>query len=264
MPFAPPVDTLNRGRATLWGNLGEWSQASGYPEAAAALARHLGEAAGLGPDHIVIDVGSGAGDQLRLWVEGFGVEQVTGVERDPALAARARRRITEWGLDDRLRVVTGSGDSDDWTGDGTADRVLALDSAYFFESRAAFLRRCRTALRPDGVLALTDLVLGEGGSAPIARGLAPAFGVPRENLVAEARYRAVLAECGFDRIRLRDLTRPVLEGFAAWTRARGHRRAGAPPWWDGVGLSVTGRAAGFLARSGGLRYAMVTAQRRGP
>jgi SAM-dependent methyltransferase len=260
MPFVPPVDTLNRGHPTLWGNLGDWSRASSYVEAARALAEQLGRAAGLLPDHTVVDLGCGAGDQLRLWVETFGVRHVTGVERDRRLSERARRRVAEWGLDGRVTVVTGRAADD--SPDGPTDRVLALDSAYFFDCRAAFLSRCRRILRPDGVLALTDLVLGEGHAAQVARSVAPLFGVRRGNLLTEARYRATLGERGFDRIEIRDLTEPVLGGFAKWTRAGGHREGRDPPWSDRVGLAATGRAAELLAGSGGLRYVLITARRK--
>lgn len=266
--FVPPVDALNRGHDTLWGNLGEWSRASGYVEAAGALALHLGTVAGLGPGQRVVDVGSGAGDQLRLWTDTFRVRQVTALERDPALAERARRRVAEWGLAERIRVVPIGASASHWT-DGPVDRVLALDAAYFFDSRSAFLQRCRSVLRPGGVLALTDLLLGDGPSARIARGVAPFFGVRRENLLPEARYRELMDTHDFDEIRIRDHTDDVLGGFARWTRAGGHLESGGAPGPAPLGaariaLSMTGRAAGFLARSSGLRYVVVTARRGGP
>ena len=68
---------------------------------------------------------------------------------------------------------------------------------------------------------------------------------------------------------LHDRTGDVLGGFARWTRAGRHvEREGpwgqAPPGAARIGLSITGRAAGFLARSSGLRYVVVTARKGGP
>lgn len=261
MSFAPPVDALNRGHATLWGNLGDWSQASDYVDAAGALALRLGEAAGLRPGQTVVDLGSGAGDQLRLWVEAFGVGHVTGVERDPELASQARRRLSEWGLDGRVSVVAGDAADAPWS-DDSADCTLALDSAYFFQGRAAFLQRCRAVLRPNGVLAVTDLLLGEGHAARLARLVAPVFGVPRSNLMTEGEYREVMSSHGFGRIEMRDCTDDVLGGFSRWTEAGGHRRRGGLSPSARLGIGATGRLAGLLARSAGLRYAVVTAHRR--
>jgi len=253
--FVPPVDALNGCGDTLWGNLGDWSEASGYVEAAEALALRLGQAAGLGAGQRIVDVGCGAGDQLRLWTGAFGVRHITAVEKDAALAARARRRVADWGLEESVRVVAGEATAAPWA-DGPADAVLALDAAYFFDSRKEFLRRCRSALRPGGVLALTDLLLGDGPSAPIARGVAPLFSVPRGSLLPERLYRATLADHGFEGVSMEDRTGDVLGGFARWTRGGGHRISH-------LGLSATGRMAGFLARSGCLRYVLVTARRCG-
>lgn len=261
MTFAPPVDSLNHGHATFWGNLGYWSHASEYVEAARELARRLGGAAGLGPGHHVLDLGSGAGDQLRMWVEAFGVEHVTAVELDPGLAARAAERVTAWGLDPCISVVVGEATTACWT-DTPVDRVVALDSAYFFASRESFLQRCCSALRPKGVLAVTDLLLGEGVPARMARAVAPIFGVPRGNFLTEPRYHALLTRNGFDDIHVHDCTVEVLGGFSRWIRGGGHRRGRTPALTPRIGLSITGWATGFLARPNGLRYVVATARRR--
>jgi erythromycin 3''-O-methyltransferase len=260
MTFSPPVDALNQGHATLWGNLGDWSHASEYVEAAQALARRLGDAAGLGPGQHVVDLGPGGGDQLRMWVEAFGVEQVTAVELDPDLAGRGAERVRAWGLDPRIRIVVGEATTASWT-DTPVDRVVALDSAYFFASREAFLRRCASDLRPKGVLAVTDLLQGEGAPARLARAVAPLFGVPGDGILTELRYRALLMEHGFDDIEVHDCTDEVLGGFSRWIRGGAHRRGQTPALATGLGLSITGRVAGILARPGGIRYVVVTARR---
>lgn len=261
MRFTPPVDILNHGQATLWGNLGDWSQASEYVEAAGALARRLGRAAGFGPGQHVVDLGSGGGDQLRMWIEEFDVERVTAVERDPHLAARAAERATAWGLHRRIRVRVGEATTASWT-EAPVDRVVALDSAYFFPARKGFLRRCCEALHPGGVLAVTDLLRGTGVPARVARAVGPLFGVPGDGLLTEARYRGLLAESGFGGIELEDCTEEVLGGFSRWVRGGAHRRGRTPALSARLGLSVTGRAAGFLSGRSGLRYVVATARRR--
>lgn len=262
MSFTPPVAALNRGHATLWGNLGDWHDASEYVDAARALAVRLGDVAKLGPGQRVVDLGAGAGDQLRVWVEDFGVGHVTALELDSVLAARSASRISEWGLDSRVRVIAGEATATDW-GEGGVDRVVALDSAYFFGSHERLLHRSCDALRPGGVLALTDLLLGDGISARVARVLAPYFGIRKGDLQTEPRYRAMLARNGFDQIQIHDCTDSVLAGFSEWVRSGGHRRGAAPSLPVRAGLSVTAQVAGRLAGPTGLRYVLATARRTG-
>lgn len=260
MTFTPPVDALNCGSPTLWGNLGDWSDAEGYVEAAHALAMRLGTCAALEPGQRVVDLGPGAGDQLRVWVDRFGVDHVTGVEADPDLARRAVARIQEWELESRIHIALGEATTTVWTRE-PVDRVVALDSAYFFPSRRELLRRCRSVLRPDGRIALTDLLLGEGVWSRVAATAAPIFGLPPRQLLTEARYRALLAESGFEEVRMDDWTDAVLGGFSRWTRSGGHRRAGSPRRSTRIGLAITGQAAGFAARSQALRYVVISARR---
>ena len=65
----PPVDPaiLNAGATdAMWTNLGFWPGASGYVEAARALAMHVGQAAQLRAGDVVADYACGYGDSLRL------------------------------------------------------------------------------------------------------------------------------------------------------------------------------------------------------
>jgi len=262
MTFAPPVESLNEGHPTLWGNLGDWSHTLEYVEAARALARRLGDAAGLGPGLRIVDLGAGGGDQLRMWVESFGVEEVTAVELDPDLARRAAERVTGWGLDSCVSIVVGEATTTRWA-DTAVDRVVALDSAYFFGSRMSFVRRCYSALHPGGVLAVTDLLLGQGVRARVAGAAAPVFGIPRGDFLTEPHYRALLTENGFHDIHVHDCTDQVLGGFSRWVRGGGHRSGRASALTIRMGLAMTAWAAWLLAGPTGVRYVVTTARRGG-
>jgi microcystin synthetase protein McyJ len=261
------VALLNGVHGTAWANLGLWRRGRDYPRAAAALATRVGEAAGLGPDTRLLDVGVGAGEQLVHWAARFGVRRVTGVEVDPEMARRARERVAGSEGPEELRIVEGDASQlcavlAPPAGAPPAepfDAVVALDCAYHFDPRDGFLRAAAGALRPGGRLALTDLVVeGAGhGLEPLAR----RAGIPPGNLVSEARYREELDAAGLTEIRTADLTDPVLGGFATWALGRaaililGGGRAGA-------GIVATA-AAGIWARRRGVRYRLLSAVRRG-
>ena len=253
MPFVPPLEVLNAGSTdTRWGNLGDWSRADRYPQAAEALAVRLGEAARLGPGHHVLDAGTGAGEQIRVWVDRFGVTRISAIEVDPELAQAARSRAEReaWRCD--IDVRTGKAE-EVGAPSNSVDRVVSLDAAYFFRTRARFLENAQRLLKPGGRLALTDLVLGSGPAASLARAMAPIFHIPWSNLWTRALWVASLESAGFREVEIVDCTDAVLGGFARWSRSS----RGAPR--RSRAIRVVGRVGGALAGAGALGYAVVTA-----
>jgi cyclopropane fatty-acyl-phospholipid synthase-like methyltransferase len=257
------VALLNAPHATRWSNLGLWDEATGYPEAATALAARVADAIRLEAADRVLDVGCGHGESLGFWLRRVGVRTATGVERSPGAVHVARRRLRALGLGHATRLL--AADAVALPVAPTAfDAVVALDCAYHFRSRRAFLHRASAALVPGGRLALTDLVCADGTPPPRPLRVAAALcGIPGGNLVGEAAYRAHLRAAGFHRIRTVDLTRSVLLGFAAWTRrSRGpllrHGRVA------GIGVVASGLLARAAVRRGGVRYLLVTAVRGAP
>jgi len=247
--FALDRALLNRDfPASQWGSLGLWEAADDYAAACEALAVRLGEAAGLGAGDRLLDVGFGHGDQLLLWKARFAVGPVTGVEVDEAGLAEARRRLAAFpdvalGLDAP------------WP-DAQHDAVLALDCAYHFERRPALFSRFLRTLRPGGVLALTDLALAAATRGPWVDRLARACDIPPENLMDAGDYARQLESLGFTQVRVERLD-GVLDGFARFALRRWPARPG--PGWGRIALSAL--AAGWLARTGAVRYVLVTARR---
>ena len=179
-----------------WHNLGLWTAAGGdYETAATALARRLGTAAELAPGHRILDVGVGAGAQLRQWRQRFGVSQIVAIEPDAALAARAGALVAD----------------SNQLPEGLFDRVLALDCAYHFNDQSGFFRQAHDRLVPGGRLVFTDLV-GEA-SRPLLYA-ARLCSIPGRNVRPSGALRHQLRQAGFDATitTLRD----VLTGYARY------------------------------------------------
>ncbi len=259
---------LNQGDLS-WGNLGLWQGADSYSEACRRLALALGQQAGLDERSRVFDAGFGCGDQLRLWLEHFQVASVAGVNLSEAQTRRAMALLKRHGHEQHCASVY-RGDIHDptcWPAPGQANRVLSLDSAYHFPSRAEFLAQAGRCLAPGGGLCLTDFVLPEsfrGGLRALPlRAMLAGSRIPRSNLVTPARYREQLAGAGFERVAISDISAAVMQGFSAWwTQYR--RSAGHLPAHSRLKYAVTARFLGWAHREGVLRYILVSAQRRHP
>lgn len=254
MPQAPPprhLRTLHaNGRPGAWGNLGLWGiDTPDYFGACTALAQAVGRAAGLRAGDRVLALACGAGEELRLWLHGFGAAEVVAVEREAAAAQRARTAAPQ------ARVLEASGTALLELGlpEHHFDRVLCVDAAYHLQPRAAFLRGAWRLLRPGGTLAYTDLVT-DRPPGPRLRAAARLCGLQTDALQGEAVQRERLSVLGFCDVRLERLDDAVLGGFARFVRSRG-----IAPWrWPRV--AITAALIG-PCRAAGLGYAMLSATR---
>ena len=213
----------NLGRDTLYLNMGYWREADSYDQACEALAILLAERAGLSPGDRVIDAGFGYGDQDLLWARRYQVS-IAGFNVNGAQVAVARDRARRAGLDDVVALFAGSAMT---TGldDGSADRVLALESAFHFPDRPGFFAEAARLLRPGGTIALADLVVAGGAGRRlvdrVGRAVAGRFWqIPRENLVTAGVYRDQLEAAGFTDVVVEPVSEHVFAPFGAYARRR--------------------------------------------
>jgi SAM-dependent methyltransferase len=241
-PVRHPAD-----RPTAWRNLGYWTDRTpGYPEAAAALAGRLADAAGVAAGHDVLDVGCGTGESTVLLHRRVGAgARVVGLDLAVEHVARARAR------GDGPRFVVGSATALPLP-DASVDRVLALECAFHFPDRTRFFAEAHRVLRPGGVLGLADVLVSPGFARALAgtdrvlpgrvrdslHGLAAdVLKMPTGNLVDPGRYLAQLRAAGFRVGPVEDVSAHVFPYFKRhWRQAQSPARqaellraAGAAP-----------------------------------
>jgi ubiquinone/menaquinone biosynthesis C-methylase UbiE len=200
----------------------------------------LARAAGLGPGQRVLDVGCGIGGPSRRIARDFGC-RVTGVDLSAEYCRAATLLAARCGLADRCTYVAANALALPCA-DASFDVVWSQHAAMNIADKPRLYREMRRVLKPDGQLALYDVLAGPGGPAhlpaPWARSAETSF------LVAPQELRDLLEAAGFSIREWHDDS----EAARAWFAARAARSGAAEPQALGVQL-LLGAEFAVMARN---------------
>lgn len=211
---------------TSWGNLGYWdTPKKSYSKAAESLAIELGRYAALSPNDHIFDVGFGCGDQLFTWKRVFQVDTIAGINLSQSQTQFAIKKLKGTGFPS-IRVQQGSACHQiDWhVASDQTNKILALDCLYHFDSKAAFFKQCAMKLSAStdqevGIY-VTDFLFGHSNMTRwqrmVLKVICKLSHIPFENLQTLMAYQKQLAEFGLEITKNRDISAPVMDGFARW------------------------------------------------
>lgn len=113
----------------------------------------------------LLDIGCGSGIHIRTSCSLNSRLTAVGVELHEPAAELARQSISEWGLDDRVEII--SGDVRDLEPQSTFDLVTLHQNIYYFRDveQVALLEHVRTFLNPGGTLLITSIIRDSGISS---------------------------------------------------------------------------------------------------
>ena len=113
------------------------------------------EAAGLRPDDIVVDVGCGGGEAVRVAAERVVRGRVIGVDPTPAMIRIATEQSRDHPCAERIRFLEGPAEKLPLES-GSASVVLAINSAHHWEDPDLGLQEVLRVLAPGGRFFIGD------------------------------------------------------------------------------------------------------------
>jgi ubiquinone/menaquinone biosynthesis C-methylase UbiE len=210
------------GEQSLYRNLGYWKDTpKSLDDACQAMAQLLGETAGFGPGDEILDVGPAFGDQDMYWLDRFSPRRIVALDIIPSHIAIARKRIEAARKHDHIELRVGSA-TDIPFGPDSFDKIVALESAFQFQSREQFFREARRVLRPGGRLALVEPLPMAGHRHTwldqyIQRCV---VAIPKANFYPRETYEQKLRQTGFCNVQVTSIGQHVYAPFMRYLRRR--------------------------------------------
>jgi cyclopropane fatty-acyl-phospholipid synthase-like methyltransferase len=163
---------------------------------------YVGAYAGLGPEHSVLEFGSGMGDACEYIAEHFG-SRVTGVEIGTQQIERARERHG----DSRSRGYDFvQADFLNWDPPERYDAVYFLEMLPIIEDCRTLLEKIHSWLRPGGTLAMSDIVAGPAGLSDADREFLWVEDGVVHSLPSVEERLAMIRDVGFEDLEVTDIT----------------------------------------------------------
>lgn len=199
-------------------NLGYWRTATDYRSAAEAMVDLLADAADIREGDVVIDAGCGFGEQDQRIMRMRRPARISALNVTEVQLAYARQHNAF----PNVEYIRASATSLPFE-DASIDKVMSLEAAFHFPTRADFLRDAFRVLRPGGRLAVIDLIPLERDGRLLTGGLRGSIErwghqVPNENVYGGKRYCEIVESMGFRNCVLTSIDKDVVPGFFEFVR----------------------------------------------
>lgn len=230
-------------------NLGYWPGTNNIDEASRQLAMLVASHADISGPQLVLDAGCGFGDQCILWADQYPQARFCAISNSQEQLKRALQLVQRRELSEQISIINCNAAACPFPAN-SFDSILALESAFHFNTREQFFCHAWDLLKPGGRIVLADFIARPAVDLVhrVARELGSiAWQIPKDNLCSKQQYQQQMQDSGFTDVNIRDVTEQVVEPFARFIRRRYREpgyRAAAQPLVRASARIMTG--AGFL------------------
>lgn len=197
-----------------WHREADGSPISDNVEACENLYLALGNRLGLDAKSVVLDVACSMLQESIYLHRTFG-STITGLDCVNRHIEVGRLRVARANLEQHITPVYGSGENIP-LGDGSFTHVFCVEGTPYMD-RSKFFKECSLVLNSDGRLAIGECMVRPGNSflfKKIAAFIADSWQIRQENIaMSEERYRALLADAGFQDIKIEYIGKHVYTPF---------------------------------------------------
>jgi cyclopropane fatty-acyl-phospholipid synthase-like methyltransferase len=200
-----------------WLNLGYWKSADKIFDACNDLLDLVIKQANIKNGSIILDVGCGYGYQDIVIANRFPLSKITAVNIVKEQIEFAKYQIKNTELEERIQFLEKDAVEIDFN-ENTFDNIIAIESAFHFNTRKAFLEKAYKVLKPNGTICLADGIqdFDKIKKHNNIQERLDFLGIPETNLTDKYNYVKMLEEIGYRGIVITDISENVIP-FAATT-----------------------------------------------
>lgn len=186
-----------------------------FSQAAETLCRMVCDAAGVGKDLRICDVGCGFGGTIASLNERFSSLELVGVNIDRRQLNRARKKVKA-ASQNKIEFVNGDACHLPFK-DSSFDVVLAVECIFHFPDRELFFKEASRVLKPGGRLSLSDFVPSSRAPDGLMAGLFEKFvslfyGRTSDKYTREG-YRKLAHDNGFSSLVEKNITKETMPTY---------------------------------------------------
>lgn len=199
----------NKG-AFSWLNLGYWEKADTVATACQNLVSLVSDFGELADNQKILDVGFGYGVQDIFLAKKIQNIKITGINLVEKQVEVANSLVSKEGLTSQINFKVGDATQLSFPED-SFDRIIAIESAFHFNTREFFFKNAFKILKKDGLICLAEgLPNKKNTDSAYFNERSKFLGIPIENQYGIKEYVKKLEQIGFSSIEFLDISEVVI------------------------------------------------------